>query len=160
MMKKKRKTLKKGKKKGGGLFSFLFGKREEGGDKMDRSSFPKEPSSEFKEALKRQQQLKENPYTPPLPPSPPPPPLPPSPPPPPYIPPPPPPPSPPPPLPPSRTPSPSTNFTIENPTGVVSRTPVRMSRYSSRMKGIEGSGRKRKTRKTKKRSRKIRYRKK
>ncbi len=146
---KKRKTLKKGKKKGGGLFDYFFNGK-------DRSSYPKVKNSEYEEALRKQQELQTTPNAPPaLPP----PPLPPSPPPP--LPPSPPPqavvasPSPP-PLPPSRTPSPSTNFTDANPSGVVSTTPIRMSRYSRRMKGIEGSGRKRKTRKGKKRSRKIR----
>ncbi len=154
---KKRKTLKKGKKKGGGFFDFLFKEK-------DRSSYPKPQNSDYEEALRKQQELQKTPNAPP--PSYSPPPLPPSPPPPPPLPPPPPPlpPSPPPqalvaspsppPLPPYRTPSPSTNFTDANPSGVVSTTPVRMSRYSSRGKKGGGSGRKRKTRRRKTRHRK------
>jgi len=145
---KKRKTLKKGKKKGGGLFDYFFKNGK------DRSSYPKVKNSEYEEALAEQKRLQTTPNAPPaLPP----PPLPPSPPPP--LPPSPPPqavvasPSPP-PLPPSRTPSPSTNFTDANPTGVVSTTPIRMSRYSSRGKKGGGSGRKRKTRRRKTRHRK------
>lgn len=150
-MKKKRKTLKKGKKKGGGLFSFLFGE--------DRSSYPKRQNLDFEKALERQQQLKENPSTPPLPYSPPP--LPYSPPP--YI-----PPSPP-PLPPSptnegvpsRSQSPQVKKSNVNPLWVPkgegtpqSNKPI-IKFYGVQRQTTAGSGRKRKTRKTKKRSRKI-----
>jgi len=141
---KKRKTLKKGKKKGGGLFDYFF-------KNGDRSSYPKVKNSEYEAALAEQKRLQETPNAPPpsYSPPPPPPPLPPSPPPQAVV------ASPsPPPLPPSRTPSPYTNFTDANPSGVVSTTPVRMLRYSRRMKGIEGSGRKRKTRRRKTRHRK------
>jgi hypothetical protein len=143
---KQRKTLKKGKKKGGGLFDYFFKKE---GDGRDRSSYPKSQNSEYEEALRKQQELQKTPNAPPALP-PPPPPLP---------------PSPPPPLPdsppPSRTPSPQQDLKptvnplwLPKSSGTQSNDP-RIKFYGvQRHTTKQGSGRKRKTRRRKTRHRK------